>query len=109
MAKETSLRELMRAAVGIRTASIITGKVTDTDPIEISVDNDPKLVLDEDNVFIPKHLTDYTVSIHISGTIDGHTIGTRTCKVKNGLEEGDKVYLLSYDEGALYFVLDRVG
>ena len=109
MGKETSLRELMRTAVGIRTASVITGKVTDTDPIEISVDNDPNLVLDEDNVFIPKHLTDYSVSIHISGSIDGHSIGTRTCTVKNGLEEGDRVYLLSYDEGALYFVLDKVG
>ena len=109
MGKETSLRELMREAVGIRTSTVVTGTVTKTSPIEAVVDNDAKLVLTEDNLYVPKHLTDYSVSIYLSGSIDGHSIGTRSGKIYNGLHVGDKVYLLSYEEGSLFFVLDKVG
>ncbi len=109
MGKETSLRELLRDAVGVQTATIVTGKVTKTSPLEISVDNDAKLILDESNTFVPQHLTDYSVSIYLSGTIDGHSIGTRSGKIYNALKKGDEVYLLAYEEGALYYVLDRVG
>ena len=109
MPKETSLRELMRTAVGIRTATIVTGKVTKTSPLTIGVDNDANLVLTEDdNLYVPKHLTDYSVSIYLSDSIDGHSIGTRSGKIYNALKNGDKVYLLAYEEGSLYFVLDRV-
>ena len=103
MPKETSLRELMRTAVGITTASVVTGTVTDTDPLEICVDNDAKLILTEDNVYVPQHLTNYSVSIRIPG------VGTERCTIRNALQEDDRVYLLSYDEGSLYFVLDKVG
>lgn len=109
MGKETSLRELMREAVGIRTCSVVVGTVTSVSPIEIKVANDAKLILTESNVYVPKHLTNYTVSIKISGSIDGHSIGTRECEVKNALKKGDEVYLLSYEEGSQYFVLDKVG
>lgn len=102
MVKETSLRELMREAVGIRTCSVVVGTVTSVNPIEIKVANDAKLILTDSNVYVPKHLTNYTVSIKISG--ENHE-----CQVKNALKNGDEVYLLSYEEGSQYFVLDKVG
>lgn len=108
MAKETSLRELLALAVPSNTTGIVVGKVMKTSPLEIQVSNDAKLVVTESNVFVPDHLTNYSVSIHISGTIDGHSIGTRSCTVNNALKKGDEVYMLSYENGSLYFVLDRV-
>ncbi len=107
MPKETSLRELLALAVPSSKAEIVTGKVTKASPLEIQVSNDAKLVVTESNTFVPKHLTNYSVSIHISGSIDGHSIGTRSCTVNNALKRGDEVYMLSYNNGALYFVLDK--
>ena len=109
MPKETSLRELIQQLGGGREATVIIGKVTKADPLEIQALNDAKLVLTDSNVYVPKHLTDYSVSIYLSGSIDGHSIGTRSGKIYNGLKNGDEVYLLQYEAGQLYFVLDKVG
>ncbi len=109
MPKETSLRELLQKASGIRTAAVVTGKVTNASPIEITADNDAKLVLTDDDLFIPRHLTDYSVSIHLSGTIGGYSIGTHSGTIHNALKKGDEVYLLAFDNGSQYFVLDKVG
>jgi len=103
MPKETSLRELMRAAVGICTSGVIVGKVSKADPIEILVENDAKLILSGDNLYVPKHLTDYTVTVTLP------VLGTVSCRVHNALKTGEQVYLLSYEEGSQYFVLDKVG
>lgn len=109
MPKETSLRELIAKCGGGHEASVIVGKVTKASPLEIQSLNDAKLVLTESNVYVPKHLTDYSVSIHLSGSIDGHSIGTRSGTIYNALKKGDEVYLLQYQGGQLYFVLDKVG
>ena len=171
MAAETSLRELMRKAVDVRTSSVVVGTVTKTNPLEIRVANDAKLILSEGNVYVPKHLTDYKVAIEFdmetlealgehshgysgttnsqlgshshsySGTTsDGQTFsgntggadeahahsvsgntesadmkhthkisGARECVIKNALQVGDEVYILVYQEGSMYFVLDKVG
>lgn len=109
MPKETSLRELIAKCGGGHEANVIVGKVTKASPLEIQSLNDAKLVLTESNVYVPKHLTDYSVSIHLSGSIDGHSIGTRSGTIYNALKKGDEVYLLQYQGGQLYFVLDKVG
>lgn len=108
MPQETSLRELLAKAVPGEKAEIVIGTVTKTSPLEIQVSNDAKLVVTDSNAFVPRHLTDYSVSIYLSGSIDGHSIGTRSGKIYNGLKRGDQVYMLAYQNGALYFVLDRV-
>ena len=108
MAKETSLRELLALAVPSEKSEIVIGKVNKVSPLEIQVVNDAKLVVTDSNTFVPKHLTNYSVSIHISGSIDGHSIGTRSCTVNNALKKGDEVYMLAYNNGAMYFVLDKV-
>lgn len=108
MAQETSLRELLAKAVPSNSTEVVVGKVIKTSPLEIQVTNDSKLVVTESNVYVPDHLTNYSVSIHISGSIDGHSIGTRSCTVNNALKRGDEVYMLAYNNGALYFVLDKV-
>jgi len=107
--KETSLRELLALAVPSDNAEIVLGTVTSTSPLEIQVANDPKLKVTDSNVFVPKHLTNYSVSIHLSGSIDGHSIGTRSGTIYNALKRGDQVYMLAYNHGGLYFVLDKAG
>ena len=57
MPAETSLRELIAKAAGVRSSGVIVGQVTKADPLEIQVLNDAKLVLTESNVYVPKHLT----------------------------------------------------
>lgn len=108
MPKQTSLRELLALAVPMKNIEIVIGKVTKTSPLEIQVSNDAKLIVTESNVFVPRHLTDYSVDIYLSGTIDGHAIGKRSGKIYNALQKGDDVYMLAYENGALYFVLDKV-
>lgn len=103
MAEATSLKEILVRLMDVRTATIVTGEVTKADPLEIQVDNDAMLVVTDSNTFVPEHLTNYDVSIEIP------SIGTRKCEIKNALKKGDKVYMLAYERGALYFVIDRVG
>ena len=102
MPKETSLREVLKRAMDVRPAQVITGTVTSASPLEIQAESDAKLLLDEDDLFVPQALTDHTVKIRFDGT-------TAEAKIYNGLKKGDEVYLLEYDRGALYFVLDKVG
>ena len=109
MPSQTSLRELLAKAVPTTKVEIVAGVVQSADPIEIYLSNGSDLVVTESNVFIPKRLTDMRVSISLSGfSMDDDSIGPITGWIHNALQKGDEVYLLSYDNGALYYVLDRV-
>lgn len=106
MGKETSLRELIaQAAQNGKPPGIIIGKVASVDPLEIQVPTDAKLLLTDSNLRVPKHLTNYDVRIRLTGGEDV----LYPAIIYNGLEKGDEVYLLQYEGGQLYFVLDKVG
>lgn len=100
---ETSLKQMLAKALDVRTSTVVIGAVESTSPLEIRAENDPRLIITESNCFVPTSLQDYTVDISIPG------VGTKECTVRNGLEEGDRVYMLSFERGALYFILDKVG
>lgn len=129
---------------------IIKGKVISASPLKIQVINDDKLILSENIICLPKHLTTYTTTIDISlgsgsissasgggqgshshsgGTHGGHTSGEGThshtgdgehthsldsfaisgasMTVHNGLKVGEMVYILSFNHGKKYYILDR--
>lgn len=104
-----SLKSALRQLVNTRTATVLTGTVTGVNPLTIQVTNDAKLELDEDDLFVPQYLSDRKVDVSISITTDTGTYSTDTMQFKNALKKGEEVYLLCFDGGQLYYVLDRTG
>jgi hypothetical protein len=147
---QTSLKGLFQGMMP-DSMGVVQGKVVSASPLKIQVVNDGKLVLAENLVCLPRHLSDYTAACDIrlgEGTIDGQTrndgfhphgpsgahgghaggdgshahpdsegahvhsqatfdIYGATIKVYNALTPGETVYLLSFNEGKKYYVLDR--
>lgn len=114
--KNMSLKQLLKAAVDARPSGIIVGAVRRVNPLEIQAANDSKLILTESNTFVPKWLTNFTVSASASGSTGyesspeshRHSFSISSITINNGLKAGDSVYLLSFERGQLYYVLDRV-
>lgn len=80
-------------------ADLRYGKVTSINPLKVQVTN--QFTLPASLLVVPKHLTDYSVTI----TIDG---GDKKITMKNALKTGDKVALLRKQGGQSYFILDRI-
>jgi hypothetical protein len=123
----TSIKQIIQSLMADN-INIILGRVTQESPLQITAINDAKLILNEKTAVIPRHLTDYTTNCDITlsgGTIDGTTttndgefphnhslktlnIYNAAIKIHNALRKGDLLYILSYNHGKKYFVLDRV-
>lgn len=101
---ETSLKGLFQSLIPDQ-GGTIQGKVISTTPLKIRAVNDEKLTLNASLLIVPKHLTDYTVAVEIKANGEASN-GTMT--VYNGLKVGEKVHLLSFNNGKKYYVLDRV-
>jgi len=147
--KPTSLKGLIQS-LQIKDMDIIQGVVISESPIKIQVIGDEKLILTENIICLPRHLTDYktTVDIMASGdTIGGesqtalsgghthtggeheghqnnggthihsggeHSHGIDVFNIKgakmtvhNALKKSDIVFILSFNRGAKYYILDR--
>lgn len=101
MNNPSSLKALLQS-MAVESMAILHGKVTSPNPLKIQIANDAKLVLGENILCLPKHLSTYKATVDISGVASGVTM-----TVYNALQEGDKVYILSFNHGKKYFVLDR--
>lgn len=146
-----SVKQLFQGMVP-EAMEILQGKVISASPLKIQVVNDEKLVLTENIICLPRHLSDYTTTIDIqlgkgsinsvtrsgqgthphgsSGQHGGHTggdgshshpasegshvhnvatfnISGATMTVYNALKVGETVYLLSFNHGKKYYILDR--
>lgn len=144
----TSLKEVFQGLIpdGL---GVIQGKVTSVSPLKIQVVNDDKLILSENIICLPRHLSTYKTTVdialgggissvtgtgqgshshgggehdeHISGS-GGHShsgdglhthalvtyaITGASMTVYNGLKVGDTVYILSFNQGKKYYILDR--
>lgn len=109
--------------------SILEGKVVKIDPLNIQLINDNKMILGPGVLIIPTYMTDYISKVNIElgeGTIssktDSHSdtegehdhelisfkIVNTKMTVLNSLKKNEKVYLLSFNNGKKYYVLDRV-
>lgn len=102
--KGTSLKELLQGMMP-NTADLLQGTVMSTNPLRIQMTNDSKLIISKLSAVIPKHLTNYTVTVEIS---DSSGKKNAAITVQNALKIGDKVHLIALQNGKKYFVLDRV-
>lgn len=75
------------------------GTVVSTNPLRVQITN--LLTLPRSSLIVPKHLTNYTVSVTTSESSD-------TITIHNALKVGDKVALLRKQGGQSYFILDRI-
>jgi hypothetical protein len=77
----------------------VYGKVISINPLKVSIDQ--KVILTSGFLVVPKHLTDYKMTVEFSGAETTHTF-------KNALKTDDKVVLLQQKGGQQYLILDRV-
>ena len=88
------------------------GEVTNTDPLEIEVEQ--RLTLDEDNLILTRNVKNYKTKATFNmstGSADGHShsiSGKHTITIHNALQEGDLVLLIRQQGGQKFIVVDRV-
>lgn len=101
--KKTSIRETLIKIIeeGIFVPDIQEAVVVKANPLTIRLVNDKKITLTSDDLVIPERMTNHKVTIS-SGDVE------RTVEVKSALKKGEKVNLLQYSDGKLYYILDRV-
>lgn len=119
--EKTSIKQLIQGMTGGE-VTVIQGKVVSTSPLKIQAVNDDKLMIYQNSLFVPRHLTDYTTSCELSmggehsyvtgPTSDGSRLTSfafgGTIVVHNALKAGEVVHLLSLNHGKQYYILDRV-
>jgi len=90
-------------------AAIMIGTVTNTNPLNVNVEQ--RLTLTEDFLIVPESLTAYEVDLQHT-----HSYSTGTTSealpdplvIRRGLEVGDIVLLLRVQGGQQFVILDRV-
>ena len=134
MNEAQSIMSIIRGATMSEDGSVIEAKVIGVNPLKVQATNDDKLILNAGSLVVPWHLTDYTTKVTYrldKGTLDSETYndgahgghvggdGTHvnhlktfnlykgTMTVYNALKVGDMIYLLRYNDGKKYFILDR--
>ena len=101
-AAQTSLKAIFQSMVP-NGGGIIQGTVIKESPLQISLANDDKLTLTENNTVVPRELTNYEVEMDMN--IEFY--GRRKVKVYNALKKGEKVHILALQNGKGYFILGR--
>lgn len=104
-------------------AEIMQGNVISVSPLKIQMVNDEKLIINERITVVPWHLSNYTTTCTIDWNTENKSggsgdasfsshrheiVGTKQITVNNALKVGEAVYVLSLNNGKLYYVLDRV-
>lgn len=92
--------------------NILFGEVTNSDPLEVNVDQ--RFTIDADFLIVPESLTRYEVDLkHDHAYTDDGASGTtgealtEKIVIRRGLEVGDKVILLRMQGGQRYLIVDR--
>ena len=121
----TSLKQLFQGMAPEGT-TVVNGTVVSASPLSIRIDNDDKLTVSGSVLLVAQYLGDWTATVDISlgkGTINSVTnevqshkhkqetfiLTGATMTVHNALRAGEAVYLLKFNNGKNYLVLDRVG
>ncbi|MBQ8913917.1 MAG: hypothetical protein IJ054_07740 [Lachnospiraceae bacterium] len=81
----TSISELIKKIAGgtISTNNIYEGNVISSNPLKITLVNDTKISLSSVNLAVPKRIRN------------------------EGLNSGEKVFLMSYNNGKKFYILDK--
>lgn len=140
MAQETSLKQLFQG-MSVNSINIVEGEVISSEPLQVKLVNDEKMILEIDIMALPSHLTNRAVSCDISlpegavlsaitkttgnhnhlysgsytssdgdhvHELDTFSIHGAKINIYNSLNVGEKVYILSFNYGKQYYILDRV-
>lgn len=116
--EKTSIKQLIQGMTS-NEIEILQGIVKSESPFKIQIINDEKLVIGQNITYIPRHLTDYTMTCSLIKEEKGNneTVNDDNkfdCTfngvliVHNALKMGEKVHILSFNHGKQYYVLDRV-
>lgn len=125
--KATSIKQLIQQ-MAPESIGFVMGVVVKTAPISIQVVNNPKMVASGSMLIIPKHLTDYKTQISfdnpgIKNVVKPYSMddvagadykltfqdaAKNEVTIYNSLKQGEKVHMLRFNGGKLYYVLDRV-
>lgn len=124
------VESMKQAAVeAIETAKpvkLVFGLVQSVNPLKIFVDS--KILLSEEFLILSRNVTDYELTMEVEHQVGigvepyeppepqtpvepSHIhdyIGTKIFKVRNALQEGEKVVMIQMQGGQQYLVLDRV-
>lgn len=121
--EKTSVKSLIQDIAGAGAPELIRGIVKATSPLKIQMVNDEKLVIGQNNTYVPEHLTDYTTEVTVNWATNAasggsgeaayashsHGItGRKKIIVHNALKVGDKVHVLVLNKGKQFFLLGRV-
>lgn len=107
--EQTGIKQLIQSMVPEQ-LGIVEGKVLSTNPLEVVLVNDDKMRLSSNTLVIPQHLTNYIVSVSsTTSNVEGHKHNISSLTINGALKSGETVYLLSFNGGKQYFVLDRKG
>lgn len=129
-----SIKGLIQSFTRSEDGSVIEAKVIAVSPLKVQATNDDKLILNAASLVVPRHLTDYTTKMtyaladgsldsqtYVDGAHGGHvggdgthvnhlktfTLTKGTITVYNALKVGEIIYLLRYNDGKKYYILDR--
>ena len=100
--EQPSIKQLFQGLIPDQ-GGVIRARVISLDPLRIQAINDDKLLIGANSVIIPHHLTDYQTSVDIPDAGLENVVMT----IRNSLNTGDTVHLLSFNQGKKYFILDR--
>lgn len=101
---ETSLKGAILGMIPEQ-ANIIIGSVINTDPLQIQLENNKKIILSSISTIIPEHLKDHATDARI---IENGEEKDVRIEYKSGLRAGDKIHLLALQNGKKYYALGRV-
>ncbi|TCX51921.1 MULTISPECIES: DUF2577 family protein [unclassified Dehalobacter] len=101
--KPTSLKQAFQQMIP-EGSGLIRGIVTNASPLSIQIINNPKMVVSGANLVVPRHLTDYETTC----TIAAADLHNAAVTIHNALTVGEKVTMLRFSGGKIYYVLDRV-
>lgn len=115
VSEKTSIKQLFQGMAG-EGVEVLQGIVKSVGPLKIQIAGDEKLILSENSTYIPRHLTDYETKFECQNVIRKYPNGETTedeiiysgdLIIKNALQVGESVHVLSFNHGKQYYVLDR--
>lgn len=95
----TSIRQLVQACTGESTG-LFYGRVINTSPLTVELQNDSNQRVSEALLIVPEHLKDKDYTVNINGEENIITLN-------NALQKNDNVIILSINGGNLYLIVGR--
>lgn len=119
MSIKEAFQGLIPDSMAVQQATVISES-----PLKIKMVNDEKLMPGENLLIVPRHLSKYKTKVDLNIGDEGNITGTATgsegtstirmlqlskyeMTVHNDLKLGDVVYVLSFNNGKKYYILDK--